>query len=90
MFRGQLYSQKFGTAVGSLVAPTVADIFMEFLEQSVTTSVPVECKPKLQKWYLDDILEIINKKHSIDGLTQHLSSADYTGSIKFKKRTNTC
>ena len=45
-------------------------------------SSPVECKPKLGKRYIDDILEII-KKHGVDGLTQHLNSVDDTGSIKF-------
>jgi len=68
--------------MGSPVSPIVADIFMEFLEQSAIASVPVECKPKLWKRYVDDILEII-KKHRVDGLTQHLNSVDDTGSIKF-------
>jgi len=72
VFRDQIYCQKFGTAMGSLVSPMVADIFMEFLEQSAIASVPVECKPKLWKGYVDDILEII-KKHGVDGLTQHLN-----------------
>ena len=55
---------------------------MELLEQSAIASVPVECKPKLWKRYVDDILEVV-KKHGVDGLTQHLNSADDTGSIKF-------
>jgi len=54
----------------------------EFLEQSAIASVPVECKPKLWKRYVDDILEII-KKHGVDGLTEHLNSVDDSGSIKF-------
>ena len=52
--------------MGSPVSPIVADIFMEFLEQSAIASVPVECKLKLWKRYVDDILEII-KKHRVDG-----------------------
>jgi len=82
VFRDQIYSQKFGTAMGSPVSPMVADMFMEFLEQSAIASVPVESKPKLWKRYVDDILEVI-KKHGVDGLTQHLNSVDDTGSIKF-------
>jgi len=68
--------------MGSPVSPIVADIFIEFLKQSAIASVPVECKPKLWKRYVDDILEVI-KKHGEDGLTQHLNSVDDTGSIKF-------
>ena len=82
MFQSQIYSQKFGTVMNRTVSPMVADIFMEFLEQSAITSVPVECKTELWKRYVDDILEII-KKQWTDGLTQHLNSADDTGSIKF-------
>ena len=74
VFRDQIYCQNFGTAVGSSVSPMVADIFVEFLEQSAIASVPVECKPKLWKRYVDDILEII-KRHGVDGLTQHLNFA---------------
>ena len=70
VFRDQIYCQKFGTAMGSPVSPMVADIFMEFLEQLAIASVPVECKPKLWKRYVDDILEII-KRHGVDGLTQN-------------------
>jgi len=83
VFRDQIYCQKFGTAISSPVSPMVADIFMEFLKQSAIASVPVECKPKLWKRYVDDILEII-KKHGVDGLTQHVNSVDDTGSIKFR------
>jgi len=68
--------------MGSPVSPIVADIFIEFLEQSAIASVPAECKPMLRKRYVDDILEVI-KKHGVDGLTQHLNSVDDTGSIKF-------
>jgi len=70
----------------------VADILMEFLEQSAIASVPVECKPKLWKRYVDDILEII-KKHGVYGLTEHLNSVDDTGSIKFtgkQEQTSRC
>jgi hypothetical protein len=39
-FRGQIYHQKFGTAMGSPVSPLVADIYMEYLEQTAIASVP--------------------------------------------------
>jgi len=58
---GQIYRQKFGTAMGSPLSPMVADIFMDFLEQTAIATVPLEYRPKLWKRYDDDILEIINK-----------------------------
>jgi len=58
VFHGQVYSQKLNTAMESPVSPMTADIIVEFLEQSAisSASVPVECKPKLWKRYVYDIL----------------------------------
>jgi len=81
-FMGQIYRQKFGTAMGGPVSPMVADIFMEFLKQTAIATVPLEYRLKLWKRYVDDILEIINKD-AVEGLTQHLNMVDETGSIKF-------
>ena len=38
-FKGQIYRQKFGAAMGSPVTPLVADIHKEYLEQTVTPLV---------------------------------------------------
>jgi len=81
-FRGQIYRQKFGTAMGSPVSPLVANLFMEHLEQKLLTTVPTEFKPKLWKRYVDDILEVV-KKGSVEELTEFLNGLDETGSIKF-------
>ena len=85
-FRGQIYRQKFGTAMGSPVSPLVADLYMEYLEQAAIASVPLDLKPKLWKRYVDDILEVINKQ-AVEGLTDHLNHIDETGSIKFTYET---
>lgn len=85
-FRGQIYRQKFGTAMGSPVSPLVADIYMEYLEQTAIASVPLHLKPKLWKRYVDDILEVINKQ-AVEELTDHLNRVDDTGSIKFTYET---
>ena len=37
-FRGQVYKQKFGTAMGSSVSPIKANLYMEHLEQQVIVS----------------------------------------------------
>ena len=33
LFRGNIYKQRFGAAIGSPVSPVVANLYMEFLEQ---------------------------------------------------------
>ena len=43
------------------VSPLVANIFREHLEQSAIKTAPIDCKPKLWKRYVDDILEVVAK-----------------------------
>ena len=82
MFRGQVYQQKFGTAMGSPVSPIVANLFMEDLEQRAMESASAELRPTLWKRYVDDTLEVI-KRGKVDAWSAHLNNMDPTGSIKF-------
>jgi len=82
IFRGQIYRQKFGTAMGSPVFPLVANLYMEHLEQKLLATAPMELKPRLWKRYVDDILEVVNKT-SVDELIEFLNNMDNSGSIKF-------
>ena len=81
-FRGQIYRQKFGTAMGSPVSPLVANLFMEHLEERLLDTAPVELKPRLWKRYVDDILEVV-KKTAVEEFTDFLNKLDESGSIKF-------
>ncbi|XP_072035572.1 uncharacterized protein [Amphiura filiformis] len=81
-FRGKIFRQLFGAAMGSPVSPLAANIFMEHLEQSDIATAPLNCKPKLWKRYVDDILEVVSKDGVIP-LTDHLNSIDDSNSIKF-------
>jgi len=74
--------QKFATAMGSPVSAAVASFYMEKLEHKALRTAAVNCKPRLWKRYVDDILEAI-KKDQIAGFTGHLNAVDETGSIKF-------
>ena len=56
-FRGDIYNQKFGTAIDSPVSHIVANLYMEFLEKEAITTAPLTCKPTLWKRYVDDVLE---------------------------------
>ncbi|XP_072051932.1 uncharacterized protein [Amphiura filiformis] len=80
--RGKIFRQLFGAAMGSPVSPLAANIFMEHLEQSAIATAPLNCKPKLWKRYVDDILEVVSKDGVIP-LTDHLNSIDDSNSIKF-------
>ncbi|XP_072043001.1 uncharacterized protein [Amphiura filiformis] len=85
-FRGQIYQQKFGTAMGSPVSPIVANLYMEWLEQEAIVTAPLDIKPRLWKRYVDDVLEVVNKD-SVERLTSHINQIDKTGNIKFTYET---
>ena len=70
--------------MGSPVSAAVANFCMKKLEQKALSTAPVNCKPRLWKRYVDDILEAI-KKDQIAEFTNHLNAVDETGSrpIKF-------
>ena len=55
---------------------------MEYLEQKLLDTAPMELKPRLWKRYEGDIFEVV-KKSSVEGLTEFLNNLDDSGSIKF-------
>ena len=83
-FQGQLFVQKFGTAMGSPVSPLIANLYMEALEEEAIRTAPIECRPRLWKRYVDDTLVII-KKGTSEQLLEHINQIDSTQSIKFTK-----
>jgi len=75
-FRGQIYRHKFCTTMGSPVSPLVANLFMEYLEQKLLDTAPMELKLKFKLWkrYVDDIFEVVKKKSvevTLDDLERH-------------------
>ena len=81
-FNGQIYRQRFGTAMGSPVSPLVANMFMEHLERKLLDTAAEDLKLKLWKKYVDNILEIV-KKGSVEELTEFLNELDNSHNIKF-------
>ena len=79
---GDIYQQQQGAAMGSPLSPIAVDLFMEWLEEEAIATAPYNCRPRLWKRYVDDVLEII-KKGEAENLTAHLDQIDPTGSIKF-------
>ncbi|XP_064632716.1 uncharacterized protein LOC135491023 [Lineus longissimus] len=81
-FDGQLYQQKFRTAMGNPVSPIVANLYMEHLEQTAIASAPTQFKPRFWKRYVDDVLSVI-PIGTAQALNDHLNTIDETGNIKF-------
>jgi len=55
---------------------------MEKLERKALQTAPAECRPKIWKRYVDDVLNVI-KKDQVKNFTDHLNSIDDINSIKF-------
>ncbi len=81
VFRGRIYRQQFGTAMGSPVSSIAANIFMEALEQKAIATTPLDIRPKLWLRYVDDVLEVIHK-NALAKLTDHINQVDKSKSIK--------
>ena len=58
-YRGDFYQQTFGTAMGSPVSVTVANLVMEDVEQRALSSYP--SPPPFWKRYVDDTLTALHR-----------------------------
>ena len=65
-FNNKLYRQTQGTAMGTRMAPTYANIFMKYIELQLIETSPR--KPKMWLRFIDDILMIWN--HGKEALEQ--------------------
>ncbi|XP_047990120.1 uncharacterized protein LOC125229344 [Leguminivora glycinivorella] len=73
LFRGQYYIQAEGVAMGSPVAPVVANIWMEHFEHKALAAPPVPVK--IWKRYVDDVFCVIKgSKEEAVLLLRHLNS----------------
>ncbi len=82
-FKDQLYLQKHGTAMGTKMAPSFANIFIGALEKSLLSSAPRHLTPLLWKRFIDDIFLIwTHGEESFQTFIKHLNSVHPT--IKFE------
>ena len=55
LFDGEVYKQKFGTAMGTPMAPTIANIFMAWIEERILSSSPWTIHNSCWKRFIDDV-----------------------------------
>ena len=70
-FKGELYQQTAGLAMGSPISPIVANIFMQDFEQKMLVSF--EQAPRIWWRYVDDTLVVI-KRDVLDEFFQYLNN----------------
>ena len=78
VFQGQYYQQMEGAAMGSLLSPIVANIFMKNFEKEALETAPHP--PSLWKRYVDDSF-VIQEEQYKNEFFHHISSLD--DNIKF-------
>ena len=72
-FQDQFYEQVEGAAMGFPVSPTVANLYMEYLEQKALSTAPNP--PRLWHRFVDDTF-VIHKEANKQGFLQHINSVD--------------
>ncbi|XP_072025293.1 uncharacterized protein [Amphiura filiformis] len=70
-FRGQLYQQDHGCAMGLPVSPIIANLYMEWFENKALTSTADP--PRIWLRYVDDTFVVINKE-KVQQFTDHINS----------------
>ncbi|XP_072041044.1 uncharacterized protein [Amphiura filiformis] len=71
---GQFYSQCEGAAMGSLVSPITANLFMEYLETLALSCL--HSPPTFYGRYVDDTMVIL-KRSVVEDFTNHPNSPGY-------------
>ena len=88
-FQNQLYLQIHGTAMGTKMAPSYANIFMGSLEDSILSFAPQHLTPLLWKRYIDDIFLIwTHGEVSFLKFTEHLNTFHPTIKFQITDSTN--
>ena len=79
-FDGQIYEQIQGTAMGTKMAPSYANLFMDRFERAFLAQEPTQ--PLVWKRYIDNILCIwIGTRSELEGFLDRLNKAHWT--LKF-------
>ena len=81
-FQDQFYEQVEGVAMGSLVNPIVAKLYMKYFEQNTLSTAPTQ---RLWQRYVDDTF-VIQKEVNKQDFLQHINTVD--PAIQFTVETN--
>ena len=88
-FKGTIYEQTHGVAMGSPLSPIIANIYMEHFEKKALNSFPFT--PEEWKRYVDDIFaKWIHGKSKLNDFLNHINNIQVTLNLplKLKRITN--
>ena len=85
---GKLYNQVDGVAMGSPLGPSLANIFMSFLEEIYLNDCPSHFKPILYRRYVDHTFCLFRNSKDIDLFLNYINKAH--PNIKFTVEVENC
>jgi len=85
---GQYCKQEKGIPMGNNLAPTIAIIYMHYVEQKLATAVGSHLKLFLR--YIDDIFFIVNKDFSAENLLEHANKVNDSIQFTLEKPNDSC
>ena len=87
-FDEKVYQQVFGTAMGTPLAPSAANLFMGWLEAQLLTNSPVPVQEEMWRRFIDDIFLLwTGTEDELDQFFSHLNG--FHPSIKFTWNSST-
>ena len=83
---GEIYQQREGFAIGSLVSPLASNIFMEWFETRALKTHNI--RDFFLTWYVDDTFVVIQEQH-IDEFTKHTNNVSTSIKFTIERENNT-
>ena len=74
LFNGSLYKQIDGVSMGSCLGPSLANIFMCYMERKWLNDCPEDLKPLLYKRYVDDTFLVFETRYQIPRFLEYLNT----------------
>ena len=81
IFNNLLYKQFEGVAMGSLLGPSIASAFLDYHEQNLLDSYPLEYKPLYFRQYVYDIFILLKSSDYLKRFQIYLSSCHVNMSL---------
>ena len=81
-YKGTIYQQKLGAAMGGPCSLVVANIGMDYFFRKCQDTAPEGARPKVALEFVDDFFKVVDKSH-LQTLTDHMNQLDDTGNLKF-------
>jgi len=89
-FKGRFCRQVDGVAMGSPIAPLMADVCMNYVIDQALAATPPECRPDLLCRYVDDLFLLFPNEDSLNRFFTNINSVHRNIVLTKELETNNC